>query len=239
MKVGEGTPASILQPRTEAITTAVAKKGIFSTATVIAFLLTVVTVVFTKGVQRETMQHTGFSPVTAYSSEQVSPATANDLIQAIEHTQELQRQASWNASLKGDTVQAQRLQRSHAEAEEVKRNTRGMTLRQSTKEVPSSMPSWALKMVQGGFSKDVPVGRIIAESAKINAENALKGAPPCNYPEVPARAAAMAVTAQPNFQPQLTLQLKEPQQASSDSGDSQSSVRIRELKMKKAKLETA
>ena len=121
------------------------------------------------------MQHTGFSPVTAYSSEQVSPATANDLIQAIEHTQELQRQASWNASLKGDTVQAKRLQRSHAEAEEVKRNitkVKGITLRQSTKEVPSSMPPWAPKMVQDVFSKDTPVGRIIAESAKINAENA-------------------------------------------------------------------
>ena len=115
------------------------------------------------------MQHTGFSPVTAYSSEQVSPVTANDLTQAIEHTQELQRQASWNVSLKGDTAQAQRLQRSHAEAEEVKRNitqTEGMTLRPSIKEVPSSAPSWAPTMVQDVSSKDVPVGQIAAESTK-------------------------------------------------------------------------
>ena len=85
-----------------------------------AGILFYVVVLFIQATYQETMQHTGFSPVTAYSSEQVSLATANDLIQAIEHTQELQRQASWNASLKGDTIQARRLQRSHAEAEEVK-----------------------------------------------------------------------------------------------------------------------
>ena len=53
-----------------------------------------------------TSMTTGFSPVTAYSDEQVSPQTLYDVLGSLEQTQAVQRQAVHKAVISGDGARA-------------------------------------------------------------------------------------------------------------------------------------
>ena len=135
-----------------------------------------------------TSMTTGFSPVTAYSDEQVSPQTLYDVLGSLEQTQAVQRQAVHKAVISGDGARADRYKRSHDEAEHVKREIQlsgGRNLSKTIQEIPTMVPQWAPTMLKSMIAKNVKVGDVILESAALNRDAALEGKVPCSYPTSP------------------------------------------------------
>ena len=106
---------------------------------------------------------TGFSPVTAFSSEQISPVTINEIMCSLEDAQTAQQVAERYELSRGNQTAAERYRKSRAEAESVKNQikaTGGRTLNTNIKEIPEMLPQWAPEPIKNALAGNKPLGQI-------------------------------------------------------------------------------